>query len=169
MLSGTAVRKPQRNPYGFNTRVLAHRIPGSSAGGNFRPANIFSEDPSAPSSDLTELKTNKPDIKQKDTLSSRGNDQPPSGTNPPGGTGTDNKIDLNNSSNTKATVGLFLTTMFFGGCSLMAHFTDFLEGTTKNLLAFLADGVTAFTAALTLSSILSPTVKDGYNTNHHIN
>ena len=95
------------------------------------------------------------------------------GTNPPNGSGTttsrtDTSTGINNSSkNSQTTLGLFAATIVCGLASIGTHFTNiFGEGSTKNLLAFVADCATTFTGALTLSSLLAPISKDSSGIHH---
>lgn len=109
------------------------------------------------SSGTSKDKPDKPDSEKAD----RNNNQTPSGKNPPSKNGAQENLSPKNvssqNSNTNTTLGLFVTTLLFGGTSGAAHFTNvFGEGNLRNFIAFGSDCGGIFTGALTLSSALAP-------------
>lgn len=107
----------------------------------------------------------KTDIKPDNAKAGKNDNQTPSGKNPPNRSGASENLSPKNTdsqnSNTNTTLGLFVTTLLFGGASGLAHFTNlFGEGNTRNFIAFSSDCGGIFTGALALSSALAPVGKD---------
>ena len=105
------------------------------------------------------------------TKTSRTNGQPPTGSPPNGGgAGINNSssiTDRSKSLNSNTTLKLFLSTLALGTGSLITHLTNLLgEDTTRNWAAFMFDGATTFTGALTISSLLAPIGTDNSKIHH---